>query len=395
MDAATPAPSVPTPDVSYDAEENIIRLHKGKPTTLAAVSAALGEPDLLRELAPGDWLLTANLSIERGATLTIAAPEVAWLKLHSDEEHFVAIKVLGGRLDILDTCVSSWDTDRANFDDNYDDGRSFVLAREGAQMEIHRSELNSLGYDAYESYGLAWRMKGTSGQITNSRVIGNYYGLYTHRVSELVIRGNEVAYSVQYGIDPHTGSNKLRIENNEAHNNGKHGIILAEKCRDSVIRNNVVHNNQLHGIVLYQDSDDNLVEGNVVYNNALQGININNADENTLRNNISYANGEAGIGVGQDAHNNLIIGNTSRDNNEDGIYIYNDARENELRDNIVMDNKRYGIYIKSPDNEIADGNEIFGNEIGVFLNVEDPPEISAEDNRIYNNRQADIKTAEN
>lgn len=387
----TPEAFLSPPEVSYDAETNTIWLRKTAPTTLAAVSKALDQPQLLRELVSGEWLLSANLSIGSDATLRVASPEVRWLKLHSDKEKFVSIKVLGGRLDILDVCVSSWDTQGDTYDMHYEDGRSFVLARDGGHMEIHRSELRNLGYDANESYGLAWRMKGTSGQIIDSRIIGNYYGLYTHRVSGLVIRGNEVASSIKYGIDPHTSSNRLLIEHNLSHHNGKHGIILAEKCSDSIIRNNVVYSNALHGIVLYEGSDDNVVENNVVYSNQGQGINVNNAHKNTLHNNTVYGNGQSGIGVGQDAKGNLILGNTTRDNNEDGIYIYNDAEENELRDNVVTNNKRYGIYIKSRNNTIVRGNEVSGSEVGVFLNVDRPPEVSQEENHIYNNRQSDIR----
>ncbi len=377
--------------VTYDTATNTIVLRAGGPTDLPTISRALSQPHALRELAPGDWLLAANLRIESGATLRIAGPVARRLRLRSDEGGFVWIKAFGGQLTFAETCVTSWDVGRSHVDQNYDDGRAFVLARDGARMDIRDSELSYLGYDADESYGLAWRTPGTTGSALNSRFGYNYYGLYSYEASDLVIRGNEVDHSILYGIDPHTRSSRLLIEGNASHHNGKHGLILAEECADSVIRANTVYSNTLHGIVLYQGSDNNLIEGNTSYGNGLQGINVNNASNNTIHANTVYDNAEAGIGVGQGARGNQVVGNSVRDNLKDGIYLYSDASENVLRDNIVNGSARYGVYIKSEDNQIAGGNQIFGNAVGVYLNVGDPPDISRTDNRIENNRDADIR----
>jgi parallel beta-helix repeat protein len=376
--------------VNYDSDSNTITMERGDSTGLAGLRDALNQPDLLQELTPGEWRLAANLQINEGASLHLAAPEVRRLKLRSDEEAFVWIRAFGGELTFTGTEVSSWDSTRNGVDENYADGRSFVLARSGARMNITDSVFTHLGYAADESYGVAWRLEGTRGEAVNSRFGYNYYGLYSYEVPGLVIRGNEVHHSVQYGIDPHTKSNHLLIEGNRAHNNGKHGIILAEGCSDSIIRNNEVFNNQLHGIVLYQRSNNNLVEGNTVYGNALEGININNANGNTVRNNTVYENGEAGIGVGQGARNNQIIGNTARNNGQDGIYFYSNARENSVLENLVADNQRYGIYIKSERNREIEGNQVSGNTIGIFHPGEHTDQQIQDANRVANNRTTDI-----
>jgi parallel beta-helix repeat protein len=385
--AASPA----TTKATYDADANTIVLRAGSQATLATVGQVLERPAALRELAPGEWLLSANLLVEPGAALWIGAPEVRWLKLRSDTGGFVWIKALGGTLTFANTCVTSWDAAQNDVDTQYADGRSFVLARDGARMVIRDSALSYLGYDADESYGVAWRLAGTSGAAINSRFGHNFYGLYSYAVDGLVVRGSEVHHSVRYGIDPHTRSNRLLIEGNRAHHNGKHGIILAERCSNSVIRGNVVFNNTLHGIVLYQDSNHNLVEGNTSYGNGQQGINVNASSDNTIRSNTVYDNAGAGIGVGQGASANRIVGNHVRANREDGIVLYSAARDNVLRNNTVSDNARYGIYLKSAGNTIAGGHHVFGNLVGVYLNVEQPPQISRTANRIYGNREADVR----
>ena len=145
--------------------------------------------------------------------------------------------------------------------------------------------------------------------------------------------------------------------------------------------------------MIYQRSNNNVIEGNTSYGNGLQGINVNNPSNNTLRANTTYDNTEAGIGVGQGAANNLLVGNTVRDNRKDGISFYSDAAGNILRENIVSGNARYGIAVKSPNNVIDSGNQVFGNAIGIYLGITPAPAVSLETNRVYGNRDANVRAA--
>jgi parallel beta-helix repeat protein len=377
--------------VHYDDASNTIFLRKGAQTTLAGISRIVARPEVLEQVSPGEWLLSANLRIEAGARLSVAAPEARWLKLSSGEHGFVWIKALGGQLEFTGTCVSSWDVAHQQYDENYQDGRGFVLARDGARMDIQGSDLRYLGYDGPQSYGLAWRLNDTSGQIVDSFVSHNFYGIYSFQVDDLVIRGNEADHNVMYGIDPHTQSMRLVIENNVAHDNGKHGIILAEECSNGIIRNNVAYNNLHHGIVIYQRSNDNVVEGNTAYGNGGHGININDSANTIVRGNTVYDNLEAGIGVGQQASATQVLSNAVRANRGDGIRLYSDVKGSLLRENTISDNARYGIYVKSAGELRVEGNHVVGNAVGVYLNIASPPEISQTSNRIEGNREADLR----
>lgn len=387
---AAPA-ALPAGSAHYDDASNTILLRKGAETTLAGIHQALGATNALQELAPGEWLLSANLRVEAGARLRVAAPEVRWLKLRSNADGFVWLKALGGQLEFADTCMSSWDPVAQRYDETYQDGRSFVLARDGARMDIQRSDLRYLGYDGPESYGLAWRVRGTTGQIVDSFVSHNFYGVYTFEVNDLVIRNNETDHNVMYGIDPHTRSNRLVIEGNVSHDNGKHGIILAEECSDGVIRNNVAYNNLHHGIVIYQRSNNNLVEANTAYSNGGQGININDSTNTSVRGNTVYDNLEAGIGAGQQASATQVVGNKVQANRKDGITLYSDVDNSVLRDNLILGNARYGIYVKSDGKLTAEQNEVAGNTVGVYLNTAGAVEISQQANQIHSNREADLR----
>jgi parallel beta-helix repeat protein len=282
--AATPAEPAPAGlTVSFDQVGDKIVITGGQNVTLPALKAKLSNPEFVKETAPGEWLVNKSIEVGQGASLKIAAPTVRWLKLRSDDGGFASVKALGGGLDINGACVTSWNEGKGTVDEDYLNGRSFLLARDGAQMTIDKSELHFLGFGDVESYGLSWRTEGSGGHLTNSIVSHLYFGLYTFDVGGLTISDNEVRDNVLYGIDPHTGSHNLTIERNIVHDNGKHGIILAEDCTDSVIRDNVVYRNEHHGIVLYLHSDRNLVEGNESFNNAAQGINVNESSNNTLK----------------------------------------------------------------------------------------------------------------
>ncbi|MBC8161554.1 MAG: right-handed parallel beta-helix repeat-containing protein [Roseiflexaceae bacterium] len=393
----TTRPSAQNPkiQIDYDSQTNTIDVRRGLISSFAVLRQSLAQPDVLREIAPGEWLLAANLQVGKDAELRITAPEVRWLKLRSDAEEFVWVKVRGGILRFDGVCVTSWDGELQDVDKNYADGRSFVLARDGAEMNIRRSELSYLGYEANESYGLAWRLEGTSGEISDSVLGYNFYGLYAHQASGLLVRGNDVHHSVRYGIDPHTASNQLLIEQNRSHHNGKHGIILAEGCSNSIIRSNITYNNTLHGIVMYQHSDNNLIENNQSFANGLEGININNSSGTTIRANTVYGNTKNGVGVGQLATDTMIIENTIYGNQEDGIALYSDATRNIMQGNRISDNLRYGIYIKSIGNQVVGGNRVFKNRIGVYLNVNPAPEVSKSENEIYDNAEGDVLTNAN
>jgi parallel beta-helix repeat protein len=374
---------------TFDRAGDKIVLSGGQNVTLPALSAKLDDPALLREVAPGEWLLGKTIEINQGASLKIAAPTVRWLKLRSDDGGFVSIKSFGGGIDINGSCVTSWNEPKGTADEEYLNGRSFLLARDGAQMTIDRAELHYLGFGDVESYGLSWRTEGSGGHLTNSLVTHLYFGMYSFDVGGLTITDNEVRDNVQYGIDPHTGSHNLTIERNIVHDNGKHGIILAEDCTDSVIRDNVVYRNQHHGIVLYLHSDRNLVEGNESFGNAAQGINVNEASNNIVRGNRVYDNTESGIGIGQTAKDNVVQGNDVRGNKQDGLRLVSEASQTDVRDNVIGENKRYGVYVDSDGPFAMAGNTIWANKTGVML--KGTPTDPSSGNSIFNNQEMDVK----
>jgi parallel beta-helix repeat protein len=386
--AASAAPPSTAAVATFDRAANRISLTGGENVTLAELAAAVRNPAALRELGPGEWLLGAALEIMPGASVAVAAPDVRWLKLSSGKGTYASIKALGGGLAITGTCVTSWDTAAETVDTNYTDGRGFLLARDAGRLTIDYGELRYLGFGQGESYGLSWRLKAT-GSITHSVVSHLYYGLYTYQVSGLEITDSEFHDNVVYGIDPHTGSNELKIQRNVVYSNGKHGIILAEDCAKSVISDNVVYNNDHHGIVLYLNSDANTVENNDSFGNQGQGLNVNESSANTIRGNRMYENVQAGMGIGQGAKDNVLDNNHVRKNQQDGIRLFSEADSTTVTNNIIGENARYGVYVDSDSPFELTGNTIFGSRVGVLLKGSST--ASEGSNQMYDNVQANIK----
>jgi parallel beta-helix repeat protein len=376
-----------TPNARFNAAANAIELTGGQGVTLKSLAARVGG-NALRETGDGEWELRADIIVTGDASLRIAAPEVRWLKLVSEGNKFASLKPTGGDLDIVGTCVTTWDAAAGKADTDLGNGRGYLLARDGAQMNIDNAELRFLGTGIVESYGISWRTEGSSGKLTNSISSNNYFGVYSYKVSGLVISDNEFYNNQLYGVDPHTGSKNLTIERNIVHDNGKHGIILAEDCTDSVIRDNIVYRNNHHGIVLYLRSDRNTIEGNDTFANAAQGINVNESHDNVVRNNRVYDNNESGIGITQTSENNLVENNQARGNVQDGVRVVSESARTTVRANTVGENGRYGVYVDIDGNvDIAD-NTIFANRSGIML--KGSAVVPDGTNAVFDNKEAAI-----
>jgi len=171
---AAPAPQAAEGSTSgsvgavFDRGANTIRITSGNGITLERLSKAIGNPAALKELAPGEWLAGANIEINKGASLTLSPPDVTWLKLRSVGPIFANVKVFGGALAVNGACISSWDDTKQQADTNPADGRGFLLARDGGQMTVDKSQLAYLGFGDRESYGLSWRTEGSGGHVADS-----------------------------------------------------------------------------------------------------------------------------------------------------------------------------------------------------------------------------------
>jgi parallel beta-helix repeat protein len=253
-------------------------------------------------------------------------------------------------------------------------------------MDITSSEVSYLGYPAPESYGLNWKVRGSTpgiydavgvfGDVTNSHVHHNYFGFFTFGAEAMRFAGNEVDHNVVYGIDPHDDSDRLLIENNFVHHNGTHGIICSKRCDHLVIRNNRSVNNGGNGIMLHSQVTDSLVEKNTATGNGDAGVALFESHNNTVRSN-KLSNNAVGIRLSVGSANNRVEQNTMSSNSKYGVYLYQGTdtpvggvgrpHHNQFLSNTISKSGSFAVRIVDADDNTFKRNRYSQNRSGASV----------------------------
>jgi poly(beta-D-mannuronate) C5 epimerase len=282
------------------------------------------------------FTLRRPLVIRRGAALMVdAGSEV---RLSTRRGAFV---VNGGQLTLRDASVTSWSgrrgaPSRLGHDRRF---RPFVAAIGGSWTGITGSTLSHLGYRAAKSYGLSLvsgpaalpAAAPPTGRITESRITGNYYGLYSYEADDLLIAGNLFDDNIVYGIDPHDRSRGLVIAGNSAIGTlRRHGIVVSRGVSDSWIFDNRAIGNAGTGIVIDAASSGNVVADNLAGANRGDGISLFESGHNLVWGNLAIGNRKSGLRIrnswGLEVHHNRFVGN-----GYDGVEAYAEALAPALR----------------------------------------------------------------
>ncbi len=328
----------------------------------------------LEAVRPNVWLLGANLQLMEGATLvvdgTTRGGDADELRLLSEPTRFVELRAEWGTLLLRGTRVTSWDPTANGPDTTHEDGRAFVRAvsfldgdtpRE-SRMDVIESDIGHLGYYAAESYGLVWKVRDPTphvfelvdvrGDIVDSTVHHNYFGMYSYGAYGMRIAGSEFHDNVEYGIDPHDDSDALVIEDNSTHDNGNHGFICSKRCDGLIVRRNTSARNVGTGFMLHRAVTDTVVEDNLAEDNRDAGFALMDSHANIVRNNVARGNA-FGVRLSVGASDNLVADNSLCDNTLFGIYLYrgtdpptiNDGRPtgNTFANNDVSRNGQLGL----------------------------------------------------
>jgi parallel beta-helix repeat protein len=375
--------------------------------TLSDLKTALPKVPLT-QVSPAVWYLQANIEIEKGATLllhgTKLGGDVNLLRLKSNNTFetnaYANITADWGQIDIRSTAITSWDEAVQGPDTEcWTYGRAYIRVRSSlddalvvheSRMDVIDSDVGYLGFHDAESYGLVWKVNAPKntpvpggltnlynlvnvyGDIKNSRLHHNFFGMYSFGSYRMQMTGNEVDHNVWYGFDPHDDSDELLIENNNVHDNGTHGIIASQRCNNLVIRNNYSWNNGGNGIMLHRYCDYVLVEGNTCLHNGDCGIALFDSRHETVRNNTCWSNYRGGIRLSVGASDNLIVSNDFGNGGNYGFYLYqgNDPpmpgddgrpKRNWFVGNYVHNNGGEGIMVTGGDDNYFLGNQFEAN----------------------------------
>jgi parallel beta-helix repeat protein len=374
------------------------------PDIQKGVQAISPTKQLLQNQGGGVWQANASLFLNRGVTLTLGLDTVSWLKLRSQPadinvasagganynyKSFVTLRTYGGAILIDGVKVTSWNPGANTYDTDISNGRSYVLAKYDARMDIKNADMSYLGSSDGESYGVSWRdindteapdvlRTRVTGNVLNSNFSYNYYGIYTFQASYMVFRGNKFHHNIGYGFDPHDFSHHFVIEDNESFANGNHGFIISRGCNNFVFRRNTSHDNhytigseerKAHGFMLdpgspnsqfpQAPSHDNLLENNQAWGNDGYGLRVVGSTDNTIQAN-TFSGNLQGITLEQGSTGNKVLNNSIATSQIYGVYLIGGSDGNTITGNIITGSGKHGIYVKTGKNTIS-GNTITGN----------------------------------
>ena len=392
--------------LTYNATSRIIYIDRVTATLSNIKAAVLNVPLTLVDPVNKIWKLDATVIVTNGGKLVLHGSslggDVNELRLRSENStaagSIIEIRADYGTIDINSTKILSWnnaangglggpDTEYGTFKRSFIRARSKLAAdgvtRLESRMDIANSDISYLGYHGAEAYGLSWKVIGTPGannelfdkvdvygNIVNNYIHHLYFGVYTFGAYGMLMSGNEVAYNVGYGLDPHDDSDFLIIENNYVHHNGNHGIIASKRCNNVIIRNNISSFNNGHGIMLHRNSDYGLIEGNTVEGNGQVGIAIFDSRFITIRQNIVKGNND-GIRFSVGAANNIVEFNTITNSVERGINFFKGSdppspgdngrpKNNTFRNNNISGSGREAIRLLESDSNLFESNVFLG-----------------------------------
>jgi len=359
--------------ISYDSVERLITV-SCKSATLTDIYNQLNDPAVLNKEPQrnGVWLLNANITINKGSTLTIDPTDTTWLKIIADERTLAyGIHVLGS-LKIDSVQLTSWNPETNYYAMSNGSRESSgpatalcgsncpiavkdKLTHHGAPRPYIRIESRATGttnitnsYIGYIGYEAGWG-KMTPGLQYNAghgSVIRNndfdhlYFGFYSVNVGNMVIENNKIHNSGHYGIDPHTGTHDMVIRNNIVYDNNGTAIICSLDCYNIRFENNIVYNNHGGGIVFSRNTTHSVARNNYVHDQATP-IQVSRSHNNEVYNNI-ISNTTTGISLIGDSSGNKIYNNTIM-NVQSAFSIKNTAANNMIYANKLIDVKSLGI----------------------------------------------------
>ena len=360
--------------ISYDSVERLITV-SCKSATLTDIYNQLNDPSILNKeqhQRNDVWLLNANITINKGSTLTIDPTDTTWLKIIADERTLAyGIHVLGS-LKIDSVQLTSWNPETNYYAISNGSRESSgpatkgcgsncpiavkdKLTHHGAPRPYIRIESGATGttnitnsYIGYIGYEAGWGKMtpglqynaGDGSIIRNNDFDHLYFGFYSVNVGNMVIENNKIHNSGHYGIDPHTGTHDMIIRNNIVYDNNGTAIICSLDCYNIRFENNIVYNNHGGGIVFSRNTTHSVARNNYVHDQTTP-IQIAASYNNAVYNNIISNTNTTGILIIGDSSGNKIFDNNIM-NAQSAFGIKNTAANNMIYANKLINVKSLG-----------------------------------------------------
>ncbi|HXG06703.1 MAG TPA: right-handed parallel beta-helix repeat-containing protein, partial [Nitrososphaera sp.] len=273
----------------------------------------------------GRFMMNKTIILEDDARLRIANEK---LLIRSDPYDVLPrrLDVDGAKISIINSTVTSWDSEMNAPDRNPYHPRPYLVARDGGIMDVINSSIMYLGFPLggisnVDNARAALEYRNTGNfTIANSTIAHNYYGFYTSRVENFNITSSKIYANAWYGLDPHTGSGNFVVDSNHIHDNGNQGFICSKYCFNVTVTNNLVEYNR-EGIGLHWLTNSSKVQNNVVRYNDKYGIYIDKQCYDNLVANNTVIGNKDGIGILDRSYNNTLLYNVVKNNEVGSIVV--------------------------------------------------------------------------
>lgn len=325
----------------------------------------------------GSYLLSENIVVESGATLTLSRPTALALDLLSTSRKFVSIVNYGGKLNITGTPdapvkISSWDTDAGAPRQVTDSGRAYVRSI-GGTVKIDHAIFQSLGFWSGRTGGLS--MTGTDrpivGALNQSGVKARYIkppaASKKTRPAPAAPPAPAPAPALAPGDTlpgPAAPSPDFSYASASLHDitvtDNVYGLFLANAVGIS-IHNAIVQNSRMDGIVLHRFVSNAVIANSTVRASALNGFMVSRAASDIrLDTDTAVANHRDGIYVDGRA---LATGPSATGT---ALTSYGN---NAVTNSTVTANTRYGIEVRGGKNTTIRANTVSGGQSGIVADA--------------------------
>jgi hypothetical protein len=299
--------------------------------------------------------------------------------LLSTADRYVGIEARGGRLDLRQATINSWDPSADGPDTNANDGRAWIMARDAGTLMVDSSTVTDLGYDEEGRHGLEWLA--ASGSMRTTTVSGNFDGVRITNASEVGVVASTIEHSLHNGVSLH-GSRIITIRDSRSSNNGADGAAVDEKSVGVVIDDLHTSVNAQNGLLITGASSGVTVKGGDYSLNDQSGIMVTNAYKIKV-DGVGVTRNETGIAVAASSNDVAIRSSRVSANRTAGVHFLSAGSVGRV-EHSILDHNGSGVLVTDGNAVVGPKNEIVQNNVGINL-LDSNPGLSVLRNDIAHN----------
>lgn len=283
----------------------------------------------------GWYLLVDSVLVARSATLDITADSggPSTLLLASSATSFTSLVTWGGSMTLAGSAqtplaITGWDQVNNQPSEDRGYGRPYVRAV-GGQMQLNQVRATHLGFWSGRTGGVAWTgvtRQAASGGATDSSFVGDTYGAFVTRASQVHFSGDLFESNELDGLRLHREANNSTVTSSASVRNGANGFVVSRGANSDLLSADVALHNGGNGFLFNgqplvsgagpsggqtQASVGTQLSGSDSERNSRTGILVEGGSGTVIQNNVICANSTA-IAIRLGAATTSVVGDQVR-----------------------------------------------------------------------------------